>query len=114
MPQSRSDINLEGEWATTLDGNEFIIANDGPDDKIVIFGTSASLRLLLDSSSFFVDGTFSVCPSLFYQLVTIHIMKHGQTFPMVYALFLSKQAAPNLQSSLHAFKRCCFESWPDP
>lgn len=83
--------NLEGEWATTLNGNEFVIANDGRDDKVVIFGTAASLRLLSESSSFFVDGTFSVWPSLFYQLFTIHMMKHGQTFPMVYAFLPNKQ-----------------------
>ena len=38
-----------------------------------------------------MDGTFQTCPSLFYQIFSIHIIKFGQTFPMVYALLPNKQ-----------------------
>ena len=34
---------------------------------------------------------FETCPRLFYQNFTIHIIKYGQTFPMVYALLPNKQ-----------------------
>ena len=57
-------------------GENFVLANDGLDDKIVIFGAVNSLRHLAEAETFFMDGTFSVCPSLFYQLFTIHIMKY--------------------------------------
>ena len=33
-----------------------------------------------------MDVTFCVTPSIFYQLFTIHIVKHNQSFPLVYAL----------------------------
>ena len=68
-----------------------MLANDGSDDKIVLFGTVENLRCLTEAESLFVDGTFSVCPSIFYQVFSIHIMKQGQTFPMVYALLPNKQ-----------------------
>ena len=69
----------------------FVLANDGDDDKIVIFGTKNALQLLSEADTFFVDGTFSVCPSIFYQVFTIHIMKYNQVFPMIYTLLPNKQ-----------------------
>ena len=38
-----------------------------------------------------MDGTFSICPLIFYQVFTIHIMKYNQVFPMIYALLPNKQ-----------------------
>ncbi len=93
MPSTRADLDLSGEWCTTLDGEKFVLANDGLDDKIVIFATESSLRLLAEATTYFVDGTFSVCPSIFYQVFTIHIMKYDQAFPMVYVLLPNKQRA---------------------
>ena len=91
MPKTRSELNLSGEWAATLNGENFIFVDDGEDDKIVIFGIQSFLCHLAEASTFFVDGTFSVFPSVFYQVFTIHIMKYGQTFPMIYALLPNKQ-----------------------
>ena len=68
-----------------------MLANDGSDDKIVLFETVENLRRLTEAESLFVDGTFSICPSIFYQVFSIHIMKQEQTFPTVYALLLNKQ-----------------------
>ena len=90
MPHSRSDPDLSREWCKTVKEENFVLANDGLDDKIVIFGTENSLRHLVEADTFFMD-TFSVCPSLFYQLFTIHIMKYNQVFPTVYALLPNKQ-----------------------
>ena len=89
MPHSRSDPDLCGEWCNTVNGENFFLANDGLDDKIVIFGTENSLQHLAEADTFFMDETFSVCPSPFYQLFTIHIMK---VFPMVYALLISNNS----------------------
>ena len=55
----------------------FVLANDGSDDKIVLFGTVENIHCLTEAESLFVDGTFSICPSIFYQIFTIHIMKQG-------------------------------------
>ena len=91
MPKSHSELSLSGEWAATLNGENFLFVDDGEHDKIVIFGTQLFLCHLAEASTFFVDGTFSVCPLIFYQVFTIHIMKYGQTFPMIYPLLLNKQ-----------------------
>ena len=34
MPRSRAELNLTGDWAKTLDGQDFVLANDGQDEKI--------------------------------------------------------------------------------
>ena len=38
-----------------------------------------------------MDGIFSICPSIFYQVFTIHIMKYNQVFPMIYVFLPNKQ-----------------------
>ena len=81
MPKTHSELNLSGEWAATVNGENFVLVDDGEDDKIVVFGTQSSLCHLAEVSTFFMDGTFSVCPSIFHQVFIIHIMKYGQTFP---------------------------------
>ena len=90
MPRTRADLDLSGEWCKTASGENFILANDGDSDKIVIFGTENALQHLSEADTF-VDGTFSICPSIFYQVFTIHIMKYNKVFPMIYALLPNKQ-----------------------
>ena len=65
MPKSHFELNLSGDWAKPLDGQNFVLANDGQDDKIVLFGTESSLKLLSEASTYYVDGTFRVTPSIF-------------------------------------------------
>ncbi|MCP3664483.1 MAG: transposase [Gammaproteobacteria bacterium] len=48
------------------------------------------LELLATSEEWFMDGTFSACPSQFYQLYTIHSLKGGFNFPCVFALLQNK------------------------
>ena len=64
MPHSRSDPDLSGECCNNVNEEIFVLANDGLDDKIVIFG--ACLQHLAEADTFFMDETFSVCPSPFY------------------------------------------------
>ena len=46
MPRTRTEPDLSEEWCRTDSGKNFIIANDGDDDKIVIFGTENALQHL--------------------------------------------------------------------
>ena len=63
---------------------------DGDDDKIVIFATDDNLKLLAEADSVFVDGTFHMCPEVFYQTFTVHAFKSGQQFPLAYCLLPGK------------------------
>ena len=53
---------------------QFLIfdSGQGDADRIFIFGTNQSLQLLLQSQNWFVDGTFKVCPQIFFQIYTIY------------------------------------------
>ena len=39
---------------------------------IIVFATVGNLHHLGRAETWYEDGTFSVCPSLFYQIYTIH------------------------------------------
>lgn len=54
---------------------QFILFDSGanqPTDRIIILGCKELLDGLTRSSLWIADGTFKVCPSLFFQLYTIH------------------------------------------
>ena len=46
MPRSRADVHFEGEWAQTIDSRQFLLVEDGDDDKVAIFATDNNLKLL--------------------------------------------------------------------
>lgn len=50
----------------------FLLADSGKGtNRILIFGTDQTVRLLANSKQWHLDGTFKVVPSIFSQLVTI-------------------------------------------
>ena len=57
----------EEKSASLRDSEDFLLVDDGDNDKILIFATEENLRLMSDADAFYIDGTFSTCPSLFYQ-----------------------------------------------
>ena len=77
MPSTHADLDLSGEWCKTVSGETFVLANDGDDDKIVIFGIENALQHLSEAETFFVDGTFSICRVLpIYFLSGFHHPHH--------------------------------------
>ena len=58
LPKSRAEVNLQGEWAETTNGEPFVIGTRGEDDKIILLGTIANLKLLEAADSIYMDGTF--------------------------------------------------------
>jgi len=58
---------------------------------ILVFATRENLRLPALCKTWFCDGTFKVCPSLFTQIFTIHgLYDEEVAFPFVYALLPNK------------------------
>ncbi len=79
LPTHRRDVSLSTRFTKTRSGEDFLLVDDGVDDKIMIFATEENLKLMCDAEAFYIDGTFSTCPS-FYQVfsfVTYRI--HAQT-----------------------------------
>ena len=58
--------------------------------QMVILATTQNLKYLAAATVWYGDGTFSIVPSLFYQLYTIHAPVFGKIVPLVYALLPRK------------------------
>ena len=91
LPTSRADVHFDGEWMQTTTGQPFLIAEHGMDEERLSsshLGETYSRWLKL---SVFVDGTFQVCPRIFYQMFTIHAVVNGIHVPLVYCLLPNKR-----------------------
>ena len=93
LPTERADVNLDGQWTQTKNGQRLLLRSDGDQDKILIFVTDTMLQRLPTVETLYMDGTFAVCPRIFYQLFTVNIILSGQQFPAVYALLPNKSRA---------------------
>ena len=65
----------------------------GDQERIFIFGTQQELQLSGQSDDWYADGTFKVCPEIFYKVYTIHAQVNGQILPCLFALLPNKQQA---------------------
>ena len=79
--------------------NERFLFYDSIDDvqyteRMILYATEANLQLLREQPEWFVDGTFAVCPVIFSQLYTVHVLlPEGKSVPVVYALLASKSGS---------------------
>ena len=62
-------------------------------DRIIVFASDRMLGELRNASTWMLDGTFKVVPSLFFQLYTIHAIRGSHVFPCVYAFLPNKATA---------------------
>ena len=91
LPQTRGDVSFTGEWTKTSSGDQFLIADDDyKNDKLFIFGTDNNVKLLCESHTIQVDRTFQTCPNIRYQIFTIHAIKFGKMFPLIFAFLHNK------------------------
>ena len=93
IPASREEIpKIPNEFRFLENGEEFLQYDSGADDvnRILIFGTYQNLQLLNNSEQWFVDGTFKVCPTLFFQLYTVHAQNNGRILPCIFRLLPNK------------------------
>ena len=92
-PANREDVpELPLQYQRSYANEQFLIfdSGQGDADRIFIFGTNQSLQLLSQSQNWFGDGTFKVCPQIFFQIYTIHAQINGRILPCIYALLPNK------------------------
>jgi hypothetical protein len=91
-PENRADLIIPEKLQKTLTGERFLLFDSGKhEDRIIIFASAHSLNQLIIHRSWYMDGTFRSCPSLFGQVFTIHIIDKLISIQMVYALLPNKQ-----------------------
>jgi hypothetical protein len=84
----------------TANGN-FLQYDNRLEDRILIFGTPASLNYLSHSEHWFMDGTFSTAPPQFAQLYTVHGYRDGRNVVGAYCLLPNK----TLNTYLHTLNQ---------
>ena len=95
-PRDRAAIPvLPNEYQLTNNGDKFLLHDSGVGDpeRLIMFCTGQGLELLEQSDHWFADGTFSVSPAIFFQVYTVHAIRHGKVVPCVYALLPNKTGA---------------------
>ena len=108
LPVSRMELNLPEEFTQTRQGEPFLIANDGEEDRIMVFSTAAHLEVLCQSEIVLGDGTFKSSPQLFSQIYIIFGVHLGTVFPLVYALLPNKSESIYLRL-LECIKTACLK-----
>ena len=80
-PPTSPEIVFPDKWkhlVGDLSQPEFLLIQQTfPDENhnsqtILVFGLMSAFQALCESESWYVDGTFTVCPNPFVQLFTIH------------------------------------------
>ena len=79
LPKYRSELHFEGEWTRTHNKN----------DRMISSTTSDKLGSL-SNDKIDMDCIFQTCPSLFYQIFTLHAFKNGKKFPFADCLLPGK------------------------
>lgn len=93
-PLRREDIPvIPQRFQVTNAGDQFLFFDSGFGDvnRVIIFATLEGIRYLGTNEHWFMDGTFKLCPEIFYQIYTIHALINNQVFPCVFGLLPSKQ-----------------------
>ena len=83
---------LPPEYQVTSAGERFLIHDSGVGDekRILIFGSPDALQLLSEYLHWFGNGTFKVCPRIFFQVYTLQNLVQDRIIPCIYALLAYK------------------------
>ena len=90
LPVSLNEVNIEGEWSKTYDGERFALFQIPGVNKVVTFTTDSMLQRLCSSPVVIIYVTFRLAPTLFTQLYTLHGEFRGEIFSMMFLLLPDK------------------------
>lgn len=93
LPRAQADVQLDGPWTETTTGEQFLLVDDGVQERILVFATHTGLQHLCRMDTLYGDGTFYICPSIFSQVYTLHGFIDGQMYPLVFCLLPGKSEA---------------------
>ena len=68
----------------------FFDSGIGDINRMFIFATNDGIDMLANSSQWFGDGTFKLCPQIFFQIYAIRAQVNHEVLPGVFALLPSK------------------------
>ena len=92
-PVARAAITeIPQEFRQSQYGERFLFLDGGVgyENRLILFGAEHAMEHLRESSQWFADGIFHVCPNLFFQFYTAHALDKGRSFPCIYGLLPNK------------------------
>ena len=109
QPALARDLELTSEWTTTIDGRDFIVADERGRERIVVFGTRVFLKKMCNEANgaVFMDGTFKATPSIFAKIYTIHCFVKSQMLTVAYCL-VSDRLESTYRRLLSLIKRVAY------
>ncbi|CAF5086664.1 unnamed protein product, partial [Rotaria sp. Silwood1] len=81
-------------YQQTLAGKRFLFIDvflKRGKDRILVFSSDQQLKILFESDTIFMDGTFDITPAHFKQVFLIHAHKFGQGLPVAFCLLPNKR-----------------------
>ena len=109
QPNSLEELRVDYPWTHTTGQNPkpfLFFDNQSRDIRIMAFATDDNLRLLAQSTTWYMDGNFAMAPSLFLQLYVIHVPLGDNTVPVVYT-FLQRKTQDIYEELLQAIIDRC-------
>lgn len=91
LPRSLAEVVLEGPWTMTKSGENFLVINDGAENRMLGFCDRAAMKILCQAPTIYLDGTFKVVPSIFCQLYSLHAFYKNQMMPLCFFLLPNKE-----------------------
>jgi hypothetical protein len=88
--ESRVNLVISVEFLTRINGENSILADDGTENRILIFGIKEFSLKICSTDSLYSDGTFYSVPRIFLQLYTMHGFYKGEMIPFIYSLLPNK------------------------
>lgn len=90
LPKNREDLVLPNDLKI-FKGEEFLLSDDTSSERIFMFSSEKFIKLFSRVDTIYLDGTFYVCPDIYKQLYTIHVLISGQMILIAYFLLPGKE-----------------------
>lgn len=90
-----NEIIVPGDVSRLSGYSEFILFDDGNEERILAFSTMKGREIASQGKICFIDGTLKSCSKQLYQIYTIHFdigctAEQSIVIPVIFALFLNK------------------------
>lgn len=114
LPLDRMSIVIPDQYRyyTVSEGREelFLLWDSGAldNDRILLFGREANKKWSNQIKKIYIDGTFSLAPSMFAQIYVVMAERNGFVLPIMYALLPNKEGG-----TYYKLFQAIKELWPD-
>ncbi|XP_022170329.1 uncharacterized protein LOC111033737 [Myzus persicae] len=111
-----STVKKSDDWAL-VNGQQFLLADNKSTtgERIVLFATNDSLKMLTEAKTWYCDGNFNLSPKYFLQLYVIRVQKNDSYITAVYCLLERKTMSIYEEMFKLILNKCEeHELFPDP